>query len=200
MSEDKYLTRQTLLIRAQSGNDQDAWDEFVKFYKAFIYHILKKMNVRSKDDMDDLVQDVLLKLWKGLKSYDKSKSKFRTWLSLITKNTVISHFRKKSVRPDLLGVESAELENKFSTYSESELEEIFENEWRAYLCTIAYGNIQKLFTGNALEVFKLSQEGMSSGDIAEKLGLTKESVYVLASRVKSKFAGEVKKLINNLEF
>ncbi|MDD7986024.1 sigma-70 family RNA polymerase sigma factor [Lentisphaera marina] len=200
MSEDKYLTRQTLLIRAQNDDDHDAWEEFISFYKAFIYHILQKMNVRSRDDMDDLVQDVLVKLWKGLKTYDKSKSKFRTWISLITKNTVISFFRKKSVRPDLVGVESAELENNFTTYSESELEEIFENEWRAYLCTIAYENIQKLFTGNALEVFKLSQEGMSSGEIAEKLGLTKESVYVLSSRVKSKFTSEVKKLINNLEF
>ncbi len=72
------------------------------------------MNVRSRDDMDDLVQDVLVKLWKGLKTYDKSKSKFRTWISLITKNTVNSFFRKKLVRPDLVGVESTELENKLS--------------------------------------------------------------------------------------
>jgi DNA-binding CsgD family transcriptional regulator len=49
-------------------------------------------------------------------------------------------------------------------------------------------------------VFSLSQEGMSSAEIAGKLGLTKESVYVLSSRVRSKFASEVKKLINNLEF
>lgn len=58
----------------------------------------------------------------------------------------------------------------------------------------------KNFSPEILEVFSLSQEGMSSAEIAGKLGLTKESVYVLSSRVRSKFASEVKKLINNLEF
>mgnify|MGYP001039265362 CR=1 FL=1 len=201
MSEDKYVTSQTLLLRARNPQDHSAWDEFIEFYKRFIYHILHKMNINA-NDQDDLVQDVLLKLWKGLPNYDKDKSKFRTWLSHVTRNTVLNHFRSKKSRPDLVGMEPAGLAETayMESFSEPELEELFENEWRAYLCSIAFENIKKLFTGNAIAAFDLSQDGLRPQQIADKLGMTKESVSVLTSRVRAKFAGEVKKLINNLQF
>jgi len=203
MSEDKdkYVTSMTLLMRAQDPDDADAWTEFVEFYQRFIYHILHKMNI-NVNDFDDLVQDVLLKLWKGLPGFDKKKSKFRTWISHVTRNTVVSYFRSKSARPDLVGIETDCLEaiSYMSSFSESELEDLFENEWRAYLCSIAFENIKKLFTGNAINAFEMSQDGLSPQEIGDKLGLTKESVSVLTSRVRSKFAAEIKKLITNLEF
>ena len=199
MASEKYVTRQTLLIRAKDPKDENAWEEFILFYKPFICQILHKMNI-SFNDFDDLVQDVLVKLWKGLVKYDSDKSKFRTWLSCVTRNTVISYFRAKSSRPSLETAEDLENQAKFTSYSDSELEKIFEDEWRSYLCSLALENIKKLFTGNAVEAFKLSQKGLRPAEIAEKLGLSKESVPVLTSRVRSKFAAELKNLVVNLEF
>jgi len=201
MANEKYITRQTLLMRAQDPDDGDAWEEFIHFYKPFIFQILHRMKI-NVNDFDDLVQDILLKLWKGLPKYDKQKAKFRTWLSCVTRNTVISFFRTKSSRPDLLGVEDHVLEDAafLNSYSSAELEKLFEDEWRAYLCNMALENIKKLFTGNAVEAFILSQKGMKPQEIAEKLNLTKESVSVLTCRVRSKFSSELKKLVNNLEF
>ena len=85
-------------------------------------------------------------------------------------------------------------------YSESELEKIFEDEWRSYLCSLALEKIRTLFTGNAVEAFTLSQKGLSPAQIAEKLKLNKASVPVLTSRVRTKFSAELKSLILNLEF
>ena len=109
MVNDKYITRQTLLVRARDPENGDAWEEFIKFYKPFICQILHKMNINI-NDFDDLVQEVLLKLWKGLGKYDNDKAKFRTWLSYVTRNTVISFFRSKQCRPDLVKMESDDLE------------------------------------------------------------------------------------------
>ena len=201
MANEKYITRQTLLMRAQDPQDNNAWEEFVAFYKPFICQILHKMNINF-NDFDDLVQDVLLKLWKGLPKYDTKKAKFRTWLSHVTRNTVISFFRSRSCRPDLVKMESDEVEETayMSSFSESDLEKIFEDEWRSYLCSLALEKIEKLFTGNAVAAFKLSQKGKSPAVIAEELNLSKDSVPVLTSRVRSKFTAELKSLVINLEF
>ena len=87
------------------------------------------MNIQSID-FEDLVQDVLLKLWKGLDSYDKEKSKFRTWLSHVTRNTVLSYFRTKKRRPQGVDLESEEsaVNKYFSELSDNQLEEMFEKE------------------------------------------------------------------------
>lgn len=201
MANEKYVTRQTLLMRAQDPQDSDAWEEFILFYKPFLFQILHRMNINF-NDFDDLVQDILLKLWKGLSKYDKEKAKFRTWLSYVTRNTVISFFRSKSSRPDLMEMDAEALEQTayINSFSTTALEKIFEDEWRAYLCSLAMENIKKLFTGNAVEVFTMSQKGMKPQEIADELNLTKESVSVLSSRVRSKFSAELKKLVNNLEF
>ena len=199
MTDERYLTRQTLLMRAKDPNDGDAWEEFVTFYKPFICQILHKMNI-SYNDFDDLVQDVLLKLWKGLEKYDREKSKFRTWLSHITKNTVISYFRSRNIRPNIDNSDDIEGCNAFNSYSDSDLEKIFEDEWRAYLCGLALEKVKKLFTGQAVEAFNLSQKGKSPAEIAAELGLSKESVPVLTSRVRKRFASELKSLVLNLEF
>ena len=198
MTDERYLTRQTLLKRARDPNDGDAWEEFVLFYKPFISQILHKMNI-GFNDFDDLVQDVLLKLWKGLGKYDEGKSKFRTWLTSVTRNTVISYFRSRNIRPN--NHNSEQIDNHTLQASrDSELENIFEEEWRAYLCNLALGKVKKLFTGNAVKAFTLSQKGKSPLEIADQLGLSKESVPVLTSRVRKRFVAELNSLVLSLKF
>ena len=43
---------------------------------------------------EDITQDVFVKVWKKLKSYD-DKYSFKTWLFSIARNTVIDYYRKK---------------------------------------------------------------------------------------------------------
>jgi RNA polymerase sigma factor (sigma-70 family) len=105
MSEDRYTTSQTLLMRAKNPDDHQAWEDFVEFYRRFIYHILHKMSI-SLNDFDDLVQVVLLRLWESLKNYEKQDCKFRSWLSQVTRNTVLNYLDKQqrqNKRQDQMG-------------------------------------------------------------------------------------------------
>jgi RNA polymerase sigma-70 factor (ECF subfamily) len=43
---------------------------------------------------EDITQDVFVKVWKKLKSYDSNHS-FKTWLFAVARNTTIDYFRKK---------------------------------------------------------------------------------------------------------
>ena len=60
--------------------------------------------------------------------------------------------------------------------------------------------MKTLFSGNAIDVFDLSLQGMSTEEIGTKLGLKKDSVYVLKNRVKKKFMEEVRVLVKELEY
>jgi RNA polymerase sigma factor (sigma-70 family) len=200
MTDDKYLTRQTLIMRACNQDDERAWEEFVEFYQRFIYHILHKMNI-SLNDFEDLVQVVLLQLWKGLSTYRAEESKFRTWLSRVTRNTVLSYLDKmqrQAKRQEQMG-DLQEALHHLNSYSQAELEKMIESEWQAYVTTMALDNIKPLFSGMAIEAFLLNQKGKSGDEIAVVLDLKKESVYVLVSRVKSKFVDEMRRLISELE-
>ncbi|MCH2209045.1 MAG: RNA polymerase sigma factor [Lentisphaerales bacterium] len=200
MTDDKYLTRQTLIMRACNQDDESAWEEFVEFYQKFIYHILHKMNI-SLNDFEDLVQVVLLQLWKGLSTYRAEESKFRTWLSRVTRNTVLSYLDKMQrqvKRQEQMG-DLQEALHHLNSYSQAELEKMIESEWQAYVTTMALENIRPLFSGMAIEAFLLNQKGKSGEEIAKALDLKKESVYVLVSRVKNKFVDEMRSLIRELE-
>ena len=83
----EWLTRHTLLQRAIDQNDETAWKEFVSYYQDFIVMVLSKMAVLP-DYKDDLTQEILIKLWKNLESYNRERAQFRTWLSTIIRNTV----------------------------------------------------------------------------------------------------------------
>ena len=79
---DEWKTRQSLLSRVKDPNDEDAWEDFVRYYEKFIFHLLHQMKINT-DDFDDMVQEILLKLWKSLRTYDREKAKFRTWLASV---------------------------------------------------------------------------------------------------------------------
>ncbi|EDM26856.1 probable RNA polymerase sigma-H factor [Lentisphaera araneosa HTCC2155] len=200
MSEDRYVTSQTLLMRAKNPDDHQAWNDFVDFYKRFIYHILHKMSINF-NDFDDLVQVVLLRLWESLKNYEKQDCKFRSWLSQVTRNTVLNYLDKQqrqNKRQEQMG-ELQDMQLKLNSYGDGELERMIENEWRAYVSTMALENIKKLFSGVAVEAFLMSQKEVPGDKIGEELGIKKESAYVLISRVKSKFVAEMKRLIHEME-
>jgi len=201
--EDQYKTRQTLLIRAQDPDDATAWDDFVEYYQRFIYHILHRMNMHE-NDFEDLNQLILIKLWQRLKSYSSDKGKFRSWLSQVTRNTVLNFLRDrqalKNAPIDGRIEEGQKILDEVLSTSSTDFEQMVEDEWRAYMCDQALKRLEELFTGNAVLAFKMKQEGKEVEEIARELGLTSGSTHVLISRVKSKFATVLKELIIEFEF
>lgn len=155
------------------------------------------MNVASSD-FDDLVQNVLLKLWKSIASYDSEKARFRTWLGVVVRNAVYDQFTLTQRRRQL---EEQELESMRRLEKEpaSEIEQLIEQEWAEYVTSLAMERIEKLFSNEAVKSFTMSLDGVSAKDIAAELNLTTDSVYTLKSRVKSRFIKEIKAVIDELE-
>jgi RNA polymerase sigma factor (sigma-70 family) len=195
-----FNTRITLLQRLQDQHDEVSWDEFIRFYRNYIFSIIYKMDL-SAEIAEELTQEVLVKLWHKIPSTDlKEIKRFRAWIATVTKNCVLDYFRKQTRETEHL--KKAAQNQHLDIFKQTDLpkmDEIAEQQWKIHIANLALENITPFFSGHAMEVFQLSLQGVSAKDIAAKLGLEVRSVHRLKGRVKTRLVREVEYLRNMLE-
>ena len=81
------------LVRRCIAGDAVAWEEIVQRYHRRIYNICYRF-AGSGDDAQDLTQEVFIKMYRTLNSYDVERGAFMTWLTTMTRNLLVDHFRK----------------------------------------------------------------------------------------------------------
>lgn len=91
-------TRASLLLRLKnSGNGEDfeaAWNEFYEQYAKSIFRWCCGIGV-SRRDAPDVTQDVMLRLWHELKTFEYDpEQRFRSWLKTISQRLAIDFCRK----------------------------------------------------------------------------------------------------------
>jgi RNA polymerase sigma-70 factor, ECF subfamily len=84
-----------LVKRAQEG-DADAFASLFHNHKARIYSVCLRMT-NNTAEAEDLTQDAFLQVFRKLATF-RGDSALSTWLYRIAVNTVLMHFRKKSLR------------------------------------------------------------------------------------------------------
>ncbi len=83
-----------------SGSGVPTWEEVARDHGRFLYTVAYRLTGNS-DDAQDLVQEVLLKVRRGLETYRPGS--LEGWLSRITTNTFLDEARRQRRRPvDLL--------------------------------------------------------------------------------------------------
>lgn len=58
-----------------------------------IYNICYRF-AGSADDAQDLTQEVFIKIYRTLNSFDTERGAFMTWVTTVTRNLLVDHFRK----------------------------------------------------------------------------------------------------------
>jgi len=81
------------LVRQCIAGDQHAWQQLVVSHHRRIYAICYRFT-GSGADAEDLTQDVFLKLYRNLTSFDVDKGNFVTWMTTLTRNLLVDHFRR----------------------------------------------------------------------------------------------------------
>lgn len=96
MPVDPTLDSSDELIERCLNGDQRAWDTIVHQNWRRVFNIAYKF-VGKHDEAEDLTQDVFLKIFRSLSTFDR-RANFHTWLVSVGRNLCIDHYR--SVRKE----------------------------------------------------------------------------------------------------
>ena len=93
MTENEYVFK---LVKDYLAGDESAFNMIVNKYKDKIYWHARRMTGNHLD-ADEIVQEVLLVLYKKLKDF-QFKSSLYTWIYRITSTRTINHLKKKKIK------------------------------------------------------------------------------------------------------
>lgn len=87
------MTQEELLPLIMTKDDRaftHVYDMYSKSLFAVIYNL-----VNDREEAEDVLQEVFVKIWKNIDSYNESKGRFYTWIVNIARNTSIDKLRSK---------------------------------------------------------------------------------------------------------
>lgn len=109
------LTDTYYIEKIQAG-ETDCFAVLLERYSQPVFSLIIKI-IGNREDAEELTQDVFLKVFRSLKSF-QGESRFSTWLYRIAYNTAISATRKK--KQEWLPIEEVQLKDTTEEYIEPE--------------------------------------------------------------------------------
>lgn len=183
-------TRETLIRRFRDGNDPLAWDEFYRLYEPLVRTYVCRFGLRSHD-VDDLVQDLFLKLRAQIARFelDHAKGRFRAWLRTVVDNAVrdwLDRANRPGGNPGPLPPSSVgPVGGPFGGGKDGDRWR--QQEWRQAVLAVVMGRVREEFKGREKTLACFEQAtlaGRPAKDVAAELGIDKvNNVYVYAHRV-----------------
>lgn len=88
-----------LLARSALG-ERTAFAQLYECTCGHLFAVILRIN-RDRAQAEDLLQDVYVKVWRSLRSYDPQHSQPLTWLTSIARNHAIDSLRRRQTQPRL---------------------------------------------------------------------------------------------------
>jgi RNA polymerase sigma-70 factor (ECF subfamily) len=191
MSSDPYAapvpTSNELVERCLQG-DQAAWEEIVRLNWRKVFNVAYKF-VGRHDEAEDLTQDIFLRIFKALHTFDR-RANFQTWLISISRNLCIDHYRSQRKERETMAkdVDASELTPASSDRSPySQLEQTGLKDLIRRALAELPPTLREAVVLRDLQEF-------SYLEIAEKLSLPEGTVKSRINRGRLELARQVKRL------
>lgn len=97
MPENSQLTDGELV--ALTLRERNAFSLLVERYEDRLSRYVRRLGVKTNEDIEDILQEIFIKVYKNLNGFDTSLT-FSSWIYRIAHNEAISFYRKRSVRPE----------------------------------------------------------------------------------------------------
>jgi RNA polymerase sigma-70 factor, ECF subfamily len=177
----------TLIERCLRG-DQTAWDQIVRQHWRKVFNVAYKF-VGSHEQAEDLTQDIFLKIFRSLDTFDR-RANFQTWLISVSRNLCIDHYR--SVRKERQTIDREVTAEDTSPVSStvSPLAALEQRDLAAMLRTA----LQELPQSLRMAVLLRDIQELSYQEIAERLRLPEGTVKSRINRGRKELARQVQRL------
>lgn len=87
------LDADSTLVERCLGGDDSAWEALVRLHTRRVYGLCYRFTGRDSE-AQDLTQDVFLRVFRALGGFRSSEGSFATWLTRLTRNLLIDHYRR----------------------------------------------------------------------------------------------------------
>lgn len=124
MNKLKITTEQ--LVSMLRSRDEDGFNYLYENYSGALYGVIIKV-ITYKEESNEVLQDVFVKIWNSIQSFDDNKGSLYTWMLNIARNSAIDRLKSKAFRNDLKNQSIPEFVNdstKLSTEQKHEFNEI----------------------------------------------------------------------------
>lgn len=88
------MTQDDLLVLIYKKDDK-AFTHIYDMYSKSLFAVISNL-VKEREEAEDVLQEVFVKIWKNIDSYNESKGRFYTWILNIARNTSIDKLRSKN--------------------------------------------------------------------------------------------------------
>jgi RNA polymerase sigma-70 factor (ECF subfamily) len=181
-----------LIARCLTG-DQQAWEQIVRLHRRKVFNVAYKF-VGKHDEAEDLTQDIFLKIFKSLDTFDR-RANFQTWLISVSRNLCIDHYRsvrkeRETIDRDVDPGDLAPVSTEISPYA------ALEHRDRVTLLKEALSTLpETLRTAVMLrDIRELSYQ-----EIADSLQLPEGTVKSRINRGRTELARQIKRLRTQYE-
>jgi len=84
---------------ARTLRERNAFGYLVERYEDKLGRYVRRLGIKSSEDIEDILQEIFIKVYKNLNAFDTSLT-FSSWIYRIAHNEAISFYRKQRVRPE----------------------------------------------------------------------------------------------------
>jgi RNA polymerase sigma-70 factor, ECF subfamily len=187
----------SVLFRAQRG-DGEAFVKITSLFGGLVYHWCRRAGL-SPEDSEDVSQQIFLSVSRGLPGFKRVEpsDSFRGWLRIITRSRIMDFFRDNNRREVSVGGTS--FLERVNSIVEQDDEPINEERMETnILVERAMSLLQSEFSANDCKAFHmLVIDAIAPREVAEKLGLSVNSVYIAKSRILKRMRDEFDDLIDD---
>jgi RNA polymerase sigma factor (sigma-70 family) len=186
----------SLLQRLRTSGDRDAWGRFVALYFTQIDAWVKRYGKRwafQEADVEDARHGILVKLYDCLAKYERQEGhSFRAWLMVVVRNHCHDIHRSKMRSPSRFGDGPPGTEEDRETTDEPD-----DAEERRQLLGRLLRLVRPDFSERTWSAFTdVHLEGRAVEEVAERLGMTRNAVYLALNRVMTRLRQEKAELLD----
>jgi len=176
------------LIEECLNGDQAAWEAIVRQHWRKVFNLAYKF-VGKHDEAEDLTQDIFLKIFKALGTFDR-RANFQTWLISISRNLCIDHYR--SVRKERETI-AREVDAATLSPASAEISPLASLE-RRDLRELVRQALEHLPSTLRTAVVLRDLQELSYQEIADQLGLPEGTVKSRINRGRIELARQIRRL------
>ena len=183
--------------RLRLGGDTEAWGRMFELYRPLLMAWLRKYDVQAAD-ADDLVQEVLLAVSTGLKSFDHNgrTGAFRTWLRNIHVNRLRTFWGARNRRP--LAAGDSDIERRLTQLedSASATSRLWDRQHDLFVLQQLLELSRARFSPETWTAFtRVALNGERPEIVAREMGLSLNAIFIAKSRVLSRLRQEAGGLV-----